>query len=198
MSVCLVDGLADQIHADAGADGGDVVGAQQRDHRSPARRERPPCVMMTSVWSAADVIRHLAARISGRWRPRSCRWQRCGWAFRSFAERQWRTPERNPVRRRAGSRPWRRPPAASPRRRSACRGCWRRPSPDHRGSTASTCGDVAVADELAVRVVVSGRERHDFVAQPHQVFRLAGKDDRAVARRSRSTAGGCRWGRGRR
>ena len=42
------------------------------------------------------------------------------------------------------------------------------------------CGQVRVPDEFAVRVVVARREGADLLAQPHQVLRLAGKDDGAV------------------
>ena len=41
--------------------------------------------------------------------------------------------------------------------------------------------DVAVADEFPVAVIMSRRKRQDFVGQPHQIFRFAGKQDRAVS-----------------
>ena len=40
---------------------------------------------------------------------------------------------------------------------------------------------VAVADEFPVAVIMSWRKRQDFVGQPHQIFRFAGKQDRAVS-----------------
>ena len=40
--------------------------------------------------------------------------------------------------------------------------------------------DIIVADELAVLVVMSRRERHDLIAHAHQILRLAGKDDHAL------------------
>ena len=40
--------------------------------------------------------------------------------------------------------------------------------------------DVVVADELAVLVIMSGRERQDHVAESCEVFRLAGEDDDAL------------------
>ena len=40
--------------------------------------------------------------------------------------------------------------------------------------------DVAVADELAVLVVMSGRERHDLIAEGNEVLWLAGEDDHAL------------------
>ena len=39
---------------------------------------------------------------------------------------------------------------------------------------------VAVAGELAVGIIVSGRKRHDIVHEADEVFRLAGEDDRAL------------------
>ena len=39
---------------------------------------------------------------------------------------------------------------------------------------------VAVAGELAVGIIVSGRKRHHIVHEADEVFRLAGKDDRAL------------------
>ena len=42
------------------------------------------------------------------------------------------------------------------------------------------CGDVVVADEFPVLIVVSGREGHDLAHQPHQVLGFAGKDDDAM------------------
>ena len=45
-------------------------------------------------------------------------------------------------------------------------------------------GDVAVPDELAVGVVVTGWEREDLPADAHQVFGLAGKDQGAVIQRA--------------
>ena len=41
--------------------------------------------------------------------------------------------------------------------------------------------NVAVADEFPVAVIMSRRKRQDFVGQPHQIFRFAGKQDRAVS-----------------
>ena len=37
--------------------------------------------------------------------------------------------------------------------------------------------DIGITDEPAVLIVMPGRERHDLFGQPHQVFRLAGKED---------------------
>ena len=42
--------------------------------------------------------------------------------------------------------------------------------------TAHLCR-IPVADELAVLIVMSGREGHDFTADPHKVFCFAGKND---------------------
>ena len=38
-------------------------------------------------------------------------------------------------------------------------------------------GDIPVADELAVLIVMAGREGHDLVCQPHQTLGLAGKEN---------------------
>ena len=54
----LVDVLADQIHAHAGADGGDVVGGEQFHHRG----QRPKHVLSGDDdlrVVASDVLRHL-------------------------------------------------------------------------------------------------------------------------------------------
>ena len=40
-------------------------------------------------------------------------------------------------------------------------------------------GDIIIADELAVLIIMSRRERHDFIAHAYEVFRLAGKYDHA-------------------
>ena len=46
---------------------------------------------------------------------------------------------------------------------------------------ADRCGlcNIVVAGELAVLIVMSGRKRHDLIAQPDKVLRLACKDDHA-------------------
>ena len=40
-------------------------------------------------------------------------------------------------------------------------------------------GDIIIADELAILVIVSRGKRHDFIAHAHKVLRLAGKYDHA-------------------
>ena len=42
--------------------------------------------------------------------------------------------------------------------------------------TAYLCR-IPITDELAVLIIVSGREGHDFTADPHKVFCFAGKND---------------------
>ena len=65
-------------------------------------------------------------------------------------------------------------------------------------NTRVTRGQVGVADEFAVRIVMSRREREDVRAEADKVLRLAGEDDRRRRQDSRRTADGCRWGRARR
>ena len=41
--------------------------------------------------------------------------------------------------------------------------------------------NIAVADKLAIFVVMTGRERHDLIGKSDKVFRFAGKQNHALA-----------------
>ena len=172
----LVDGLADQIHAHAGADGGDVIGAQQLDHRL----QRGAYLIRRHIHLgvvAADIVGHLPrvfqvdgvlAHADGEGADGLV-----GAALRHSAHQRG---------------------IQSAAEEEAHLGIGHQPLLDAGDQLLVNVGahgvhiiaahllhggDVPITDELSVCVVVSGRERHDFAADAHKVFRLTGKNDGA-------------------
>ena len=170
----LVDGLADEVHADARADGRDVVGAEQQDHVVEGREHLLRGHRDLGV-VAADVVGRLTGvlEVDGVFR---------------HADREGLDGLVELARRDGADEGG----VEAAREQEADLGVSRQALADACdelvvdlgarglevvGADLVNCGDVAVADELSVLVVVSRREGHDRLDEPHEVFGLAREDD---------------------
>ena len=174
----LMDGLAHQIHADAGTDGGDVEGSQQLHHRF----QRGENVLLGDDdlgMVAVDVIRDLfrVFQVNGVLTH----------ADGKGADGLFAFPGGDGAHQR-------RIQSAAEQEADLGVGHQTLLHTGHQlvvdvgadrfqiiGKHMVYRCDVAVADEFPVAVIMSRRKRQDFVGQPHQIFRFAGKQDRAVS-----------------
>ena len=169
-----MDGLADQIHTHAGADGGDIVGAQQCDHGFKGRDHFFRGHINFRVF-AADVVRYFLCvfQINGvLTHTNSKGTDRFLGVFlghganqrgvQTTAEKKTDLCISNQSLFDAGNQL---PPNVFANSLQVIV-----------TDTAHLCR-IPVADELAVLIVMSGREGHDFTADPHKVFCFAGKND---------------------
>ena len=173
-----MDGLADKVHADARADGRDVIGTEQRHDL----RER-----LNHIFGRDDdlgvvgvqILRHLAGVLEVDGIGAHADGERADGLFEQLCrdgahEAAVQTAGEQEAERRVGIEPL-----------------------FHAGDELFTdvgadgleivladgvdLRHVAVAGELAVGIIVSGRKRHHIVHEADEVFRLAGKDDRALS-----------------
>ena len=173
----LMDVFAHQIHADGGADGGDIVGAQQRHHLRQGLQHILLRDNNLGVLSP-QVVRHLLGIL-----------QIDGVNIHADGEGLdglFQIPGRHGAHQ-AGIQ------AAG--KQKAHRDVGVQPLDDTRlqlvvdlaagglhvvVDQGDRLADIPVADELFVHIIVPRRERQNAVAQAHQVLRLAGEDDLAA------------------
>ena len=170
----LVDVLAHQVHADARADGGDVPGAQQLDHR----RQRLQHVLFgdddLGVFTA-DVVGHHP----GVFQVDGVDVHADGEGADGVGERLLRDGAHQRGIQPAGQQEADGRVGVQPLLHAVDQ-----QPPQFRAYVLLVphrelvhVRRIGVADELAVDIVAARRERQDFFAQPYQVLRLAGEGD---------------------
>ena len=173
----FVDGLADQIHTHAGADGGDVVGAQQCDHGFKGRDHFFRGHINFRVFTA-DVVRHflcvlqvdsVLAHADGKGADRFI-----GAFLRHSAyQRGVQTAAEKKTDLGIGNQP------LFNTGDQLLANIFANGLQIIVTDTVYLCR-IPITDELAILIIMSGREGHDFTADPHKVFCFAGKNDRTL------------------
>ena len=174
----FVDGLAAEIHAHAGPDGGDVPGAQGGDDDGQGRQNLLPGHIDLRV-IGADELRRLPGVL-----------QVDGIRVHADGEGTDLLPQNYGA---DGAHQG----GVQPAGEQEAQGSVRVQPFIHRrdqlvadvaadglqviGGVLRDGGEIRIADKFSVRVIVSRREGADPLTQPHQVFRFAGKDDGAGA-----------------
>ena len=177
----FVDGLAAEVHAQAGPDGGDVVGAQQCNDRFQGVQHFLPGHGNFHV-IAADVVGHLTGvfQVDGVGvhadgeGPQGFVGELCG---DGTDQAGIQAAGQETAQGGVGVHALFHGGNQFPVNLSA-------DGFQIVGAVPVHAGDVAVPDEMAVGVVVTGREGEDFPADAHQVFGFAGEDQRTVVQRA--------------
>ena len=190
-----MDGLAAEVHTHAGPDGGDVIGPQQGDDLL----QRVQHLLAGHIYLGvvrADVIRHF----SGVFQINGVLVHADGESADLLAQHQGADGAHQRGIQSAGEQEAQRSVGVQPL--------------IHTGdqlvadgaadglqivmAILRDGGQVGVADELAVCVIMPRREGADLLAQADEVLGLAGEDDAAVIQIAVEQRAGCRWGPGRR
>ena len=172
-----MDGLAAQVHAHARADGGDVIGAEQRDdlfegiEHLPARHGDLGVVRADEIGSLLRVFEVDGVKIHADGKRPDLFSENLG---RDGADKAGiQAAGEQEAERRVGVKP-----LFHARDELFADGL--RDGVEIVVRILRDRGQVRVADEFAVLVVMARREGEDVGAEADEVFRLAGEDDRAV------------------
>ena len=175
----LVDGLAAQVHAHARADGGDVIGAEQRDdlfegiEHLPARHGDLGVVRADEIGSLLRVFEVDGVKIHADGKRPDL-----------FSENLGRDGADKAGIQAAGEQEAERRVRVEPLFHGGDQLFTDLFGDGIEIVIRITCngGQISVADEFAVLIIMSRREREDVRAEADKIFRFAGEDDRVHCR----------------